>query len=235
MMQNKKPVYLLAGGRGRARKVPDPLIQAVYKESGKPSPTIAYIGTANEDGLDFFNRMADYFKENGASKVSHALITPPRADLGKAKDILQSADIVFVSGGNVEYGMQILVKKKMTDFLTELYSKGKPFFGLSAGSIMLGREWVRWPDPDNGESAELFPCLGIAPVICDTHDEADDWEELQTALRLEKEGTKGYGIATGTAIKVYPDGQVEAIGGTAYQYIHSGDKVERIADIIPIG
>lgn len=235
MMQNKKPVYLLAGGRGRTRTVPDPLIQAVYREFGKASPTIAYVGTANEDGLDFFNRMADYFKENGASKVRHALITPPRANLGKAKDILQSADIVFVSGGDVGKGIQILNEKNMTGFLIELYTGGKSFFGLSAGSIMLGKEWVRWPDPDNGESAELFPCLGIAPVICDTHDEADDWEELQTALRLEKDGTKGYGIATGTAIKVYPDGQVEAIGGTAYQYIHSGDKVERIADIIPIG
>ena len=122
----------------------------------------------------------------------------------------------------------------MTDFLCGLYAEGKPFFGVSAGSIMLGREWVRWSDPDNAASAELFTCLGIAPVICDTHSEDDDFEELQAALQLEKEGTEGYGIVSGTAIKVYPGGKVEALGGHSFHYVHRGDKVERIADLAPI-
>ena len=235
LMQNKRPVFLLAGGRGRVLTARDPLIQAVYQDAGKSSPSIAYVGTANDDGVDFFNRMADYFLGNGASRVTHALIRPPHADIAKAKDILQSADIVFISGGDVEHGIKVLREKRMTDFLCELYRQGKPFFGVSAGSIMLADEWVRWPDPDNADSAELFNCLGIAPLICDTHDEADDFEELQAALQLEKDGTKGYGIVSGTAIKVYPDGKVEAIGGNAYQYIHLGDRVERIADIVPIG
>ena len=232
-MQIKRPVFLLAGGRGRSRVVPDPLIQAVYREFGKAAPAVAYVGTANEDGNDFFSRMADYFKENGASKVSHALITPPRADIDKAKVILQAADIVFVSGGDVERGIQILERKGMINFLQELYAQGKPFFGISAGSIMLGTKWVTWPDPDDNESARLFPCLSIAPVISDTHDEEDDFGELQTALRLEKDGTKGYGIVSGTAIKVYPDGKINALGGNAYQYVKLGDKVKRIADIMP--
>ena len=233
-MPDKRPVFLLAGGRGRARPNPDPLIQAVHKEFGAPSPTIAYVGTANDDNTEFYNRMADYFKENGASKVTHALIRPPRADIAKAKAILQSADIVFISGGDVEYGMKVLREKKMTDFLGGLYAEGKPFFGVSAGSIMLGREWVRWPDPDNSDFAELFTCLCIAPVICDTHGEEDDFEELQAALQLEKDGTEGYGIVTGTAIKVYPGGKVEAVGGNSYHYVHRGDKVERIADLTPV-
>lgn len=233
-MPDKRPVFLLAGGRGRVRIVPDPLIQAVYKECGIPSPTIAYVGTANDDSPDFYNRMADYFKENGASKVTHALIRPPRAGIAKAKDILQSADIVFISGGDVEYGMKVLKEKKMTDFLSALYAEGKPFFGVSAGSIMLGKEWVRWPESDNSDSAELFTCLCIAPVICDTHGEEDDFEELQAALQLKMDGTEGYGIVTGTAIKVYPDGTVEAVGGNSYRYVHRGNKVERIADLVPL-
>lgn len=229
----KKPVFLLAGGRGRARPNPDPLIQAVYKECGTLSPTIAYVGTANDDSPEFFNRMANYFQENGASKVTHALIRPPRSDIAKAKEILNSADIIFISGGDVEYGMKVLKKKKMADYICELYAGGKPFFGVSAGSIMLGREWVRWPDPGNADSAELFTCLGIAPVICDTHSEEDDFEELQAALQLEKDGTQGYGIVSGTAIKVLSDGKVEAVGGNSYRYVHRSNKVERIADLVP--
>ena len=44
---------------------------------------------------------------------------------------------------------------------------------------MLARRWVRWTDPHNDDSAELFPCLGFAPVFCDTHGEGDGWGELR--------------------------------------------------------
>ena len=139
------------------------------------------------------------------------MIAPPGADLKKARNILESADIVFISGGDVEAGMEILQEKNMIDFLTGLYRQGKPFFGISAGALMLAAKWVRWRDPDDDDSAELFDCLGFAPVICDAHDEQAGWEELQAALMLEKEGVKGYGLAAGSAIKVTHDGKVETI------------------------
>jgi dipeptidase E len=234
-MDTRKPVYLLAGGRYSGRRTPDPLIQAVFSESGTASPTIAYVGTANDDDKGFFDRIAGMFREMGARRVDHALISPRRADLKKAKAILQSADIAFISGGDVELGMQVLEEKKMADFLSRLYQQGKPFFGLSAGSIMLAREWVRWRDPDDDASAELFPCLGFAPVICDTHGEGEGWEELQAALMLKQENARGYGIVSGTAIKVFPDGSVAALGGAIHQYLRRGDRVERAPDIIPAG
>ena len=233
-MDIRKPVYLLAGGRYTGRRMPDPLIQAVFDESGTASPTIAYVGTANDDDKGFFDRVTGMFREMGARRVEHALISPPKAGLKRAKTILQSADIVFISGGDVEVGMQVLEEKRMVDFLSQLYQQGKPFFGLSAGSIMLAKEWVRWKDPDDNATAELFPCLGFAPVICDTHGEGEGWEELQAALMLKQENARGYGIVSGTAIKVSPDGRVEAQGGTVHQYIQRGTRVERGPDIIPI-
>jgi peptidase E len=234
-MDIRKPVYLLAGGRFAGHRTPDPLIQAVFQESGVALPAIAYVGAANDDDKGFFARIAGMFQETGARRVDHALISPARANLKKTKDILQSADIVFISGGDVELGMQVLEQKNMTDFLGNLYHQGKPFFGLSAGSIMLAREWVRWRDPDDDSTAELFPCLGFAPVICDTHGEGEGWEELQAALRLKQEKTRGYGIVSGTAIKVFPDGRVEALGGAVHQYIRQGGKVERGPDIMSAG
>jgi hypothetical protein len=124
-------------------------------------------------------------------------------------------------------------EKSMLGFLNDLYRQGKPFFGISAGAIMLAEKWVRWRDPDDDSSAELFPCLGFAPVFCDTHDEAAGWEELRAALSLAEEGVHGYGLATGSGIKVFSDGKVEALGGEIFQYIHRGDKVERIEDVLP--
>lgn len=233
-MSDKKPVYLLASGRRGSRQEPDPFIQLVFKECGKVSPSIAYSGTANGDDESFFNRMAEAFREAGAYRVNHALISPEKADLKKARDILKSADIVFISGGDVDRGMSVLEEKDMIGFLTQLYQQGKPFFGASAGAIMLAKEWVRWRDPDNNSSAELFPCLDFASIICDCHDEEGGWEELREALKLKEDGVKGYGLTSGTTVRVFPDGKVEALDGIIHQYARHGERVDRISDILPV-
>jgi peptidase E len=232
-MNNRQPVYLLAGGRRSGGKTPDPVIQTVIKETGKTSPALAYVGVANQDDKSFFQFMQKAFLAAGAGKVEQALIWPKNADLDQAREVLKAADAVFISGGDVELGMQVLETKNLLEYFSDLGSRGKIFFGLSAGSIMLAKKWVRWPNPDDDSSAELFPCLGLAPVICDTHAEDDDWEELKAALRLEKETPEGYGIATGSAIKVYPDGKVEALGGPVTHYVCRQNKLVKRADIVP--
>jgi peptidase E len=231
MIQQPKPVFLLAGGRGGNRKKQDALLETVFREFGVKSPVVAYSGTASGDDKDFFKFISSSFVTAGAGKVTHAVIAPDGADLKKAQKILDGADIVFVSGGDVEAGMEVLRQKNMLEFFNGLYRQGKPFFGISAGAIMLAAKWVRWTDPDNDSSAELFPCLGYASVICDTHDEQAGWEELQAALMLEKKGVKGYGLASGSGVKVMPDGKVAALGGAIYQYVRRADGVERIEDL----
>jgi peptidase E len=232
---NLKPTFLIAGGRGQRRKSPDPLLQGIFREFAIPSPSIAYVGVASGDDRSFFTMISAMLKEGGAGKIDHALIAPERSDLKKARKILEEADIVFVSGGDVEAGMDVLNEKKLTGFIRDLYKQEKPFFGISAGSIMLAREWVRWRNPDDDSTAEIFPCLGIAPVVCDTHAEGDNWEELKALLALEKNGAEGFGIASGTAIKVYPDGQVQGLGGTVARFARRADKVIKVSEMLPPG
>jgi|WetSurMetagenome_2_1015567.scaffolds.fasta_scaffold01130_10 cyanophycinase-like exopeptidase len=232
-MSGPKPVFLLAGGRPPARKEQNSLIQAVFSESGKAAPVVGYVGTANGDDTRFRGFMEREFKGLKILRVDHAIISPPKADLNKAKEILRNADVIFMGGGDPEEGVRVLCKKKMDDFMREMYREGKVFYGISAGSIMLAKKWVCWPDPDNDDSAELYDCLDIAPVICDTHDEAAAFEELQAAIKLEKPGVTGYGLASNTGIKVYPDGKVEAIGGPVWQFVKKSGKVVRKEDLLP--
>jgi len=227
----KQPVFLLAGGRPRGRDTTDQLIRSVLDESGKDSPSIAYTGTASGDDSNFFSRMAGMLKMSGAGTITHAVIAPNNADLNKARDILQAADIIFVGGGDVDSGMRVLKKKNMLPFLEELYQQGKVFFGTSAGAIMLAKEWVRWTDPDDPDSAEIFPCLNYAPVICDCHDEEGGWQELVAALELKEIDTIGYGLSSGTGIKVYSDGSVEALADPVHRYVRKPDGIKKIADL----
>jgi cyanophycinase-like exopeptidase len=232
-MGERKSVNLLAGGRSANRRSTDLLIREVLRESGKKSPSVGYVGTASGDNSDFFDFLADLFRENGAGQVSHAQLAADNVDISGAKQILTHSDNICIGGGDVHVGMQRLKEREMVDFLAGLYQEGKPFFGLSAGSIMLTKAWVRWLNPDDDATAEAFPCLGFAPVLCDTHDEEGGWAELKALLMLGEDGAVGYGIAAGTALRVFPDGSVEALGGAVHRYVRQGNNVKRISDLMP--
>ena len=233
-MNNRKPLYLLAGGREGSTRSTNQILQEVFREIGKVSPSIAYVGVASDDNRIFYQFIADMIKNSGACKVNRVLICSPKADLSKAKGTLESADAIFISGGDVEMGIQVLEEKDMAGFLQGLYKQGKLFFGASAGSITLAREWVRWKDPNDDSTAELFPCLGLAPIICDTHAEDDDWAELKMALKLSEDNVQGYGIPAKACLKVYPDGRIEALGDAITRYIQHNGQVERQSNLLPI-
>jgi peptidase E len=228
-----KPVYLLAGGRGGDRKKMTTLIRSILLESGKKSPKIAYLGAATDDNLIFYKMMTSPLLAEGAGQVNRVVLASKKADIQKAKALLEVADVIYFGGGDVERGMQVLEEKNMVGFMQELARRDKLILGVSAGSIMLAKEWVRWRDPDDDNSVEIFPCLNIAPVVCDTHAEEDDWQELKTLLKIAPADMTGYGIPSGAAIKVFPNGTVEALGGTVCRFSRHGKTVSRDPAILP--
>jgi cyanophycinase-like exopeptidase len=166
-------------------------------------------------------------------RIKHAVIAHPNADISKAKEIIRKADVVFFSGGDAEVGMKTLIEKNLVGFFHELVNQCNLLLGVSAGTIMLSQEWVRWKNPDDDATAELFPCLGLAPVICDTHAEGDEWVELKAAIKLKGEGAVGYGITSGACLKAYPDGRPEAVGGAVAQYKNVNGEIKRLEDLLP--
>ncbi len=234
MGEARAAIFLIAGGRGiRERKGPDPLLQAVFRRTGASHPTIGYVGAASGDSDEFRVLITKRFEKAGAGKVMLAPLCGRRGEAEKAKAVLERSARVFLSGGDVDAGMRVLHEKSMTGFLRDLCRAGKPFFGMSAGSIMLAKQWIRWSDPEDNASADLFECLGIAPVLCDTHGEAEDWEELQALLALSPVGAIGHGIASGTAIIVEPDGVVSALGGEVHRFQKRASGVVQIRSLFP--
>jgi hypothetical protein len=101
--------------------------------------------------------------------------------------------------------MNVIGTRRVAPFLGELYCSGKLIFGLSAGSIMLTRSWVRW---NKASMPSVFRCLDLAPVFCDVHGESESWEELKALLTLLPDSSVGYGIRAGSALRVDSDGTV---------------------------
>jgi peptidase E len=221
----------MAGGRGG--RSTDLVMKDIFQELAKPEPLIAYVGVANGDDKNFFGFVGEMIKRGGNCRLTQVFLSAKRANISKAKDLLTQADAVFMSGGDVEAGMQVLEEKQLGQFFKDLFDQGKLFFGASAGSIMLADRWVRWSDPDDDSTASLFPCLGIAPVLCDTHAESDHWEELKWALKLAEGGTIGYGIATNSCLKISPTGDIQAIGGAVSRFSRQAEKTAPLDDLRP--
>ena len=129
--------------------------------------------------------------------------------------------------------MEVLEERGMMPFLRDLHAGGKPFFGLSAGSIMLARRWIVWDDPNDDSTSSAFPCMGFAPVLCDTHAEDEGWEELRALLLISPEGTSGYGIPTGGGLRVHPGGELEALGTPVSCFAKIDRLVKRRPDLVP--
>ena len=232
-MCNHKSVYLMAGGRSEGMRSINRVMQAISRDVGKARPVIAYVGVAFGDNWGFYKMISSMIKRACSCEIERVIIAYKRANLDKARRTLLEADAIFMSGGDMDAGMHVLQEKNMVDFFRDLFHQGKLFFGISAGSIMLANEWVRWRDPDDDSTSELYPCLGMAPLICDTHAEEDNWEELKAALLLKGDSAIGYGIPSGACLKVHPDGTLEAMGGAVVRYgLHKG-KVKKQADLYP--
>jgi len=207
-----KPVVLLGGGPGAYRRASELLWRKTVEAAGAPHPIFAYVGCASGDSANFRSYFESPLKQAGARKILPVLLCGRRPDLADALAVLEAADAVFVSGGDVEQGMRVLEKTGFSEVLRGLAANGKPFVGLSAGSLMLARGWVRWRDPENDATAEQFSCLNVAPIYCDAHDEDSGWAELKSLLRLLPKETVGWGIPSGGGLTVHPDGAVEWFG-----------------------
>ncbi|HUI73077.1 MAG TPA: Type 1 glutamine amidotransferase-like domain-containing protein [Spirochaetia bacterium] len=234
MSDSKQSLFLLAGGRSALRRRgPDVLLVGALASAGLTRPRVAYLGVASGDNAAFRAIIGGMLKKAGAAEVVLAPLCGKRGNPEKARDVLGGCDLVFVSGGDVEQGMGVLHQTRMTRYLRALYDAGKPFVGVSAGSIMLAQSWVRWQDPNDDASAQTFPCLGFAPLLCDTHGESEGWQELQALLRLSPNGTLGYGIASGTALVVDPAGRISALGGEVHRFRRRSSGVVQAESLQP--
>lgn len=225
-----KPVTLLAGGSWHPRKSPDPLLCECLSQTHAKSPSVAYIGAASGDNRGFFHRLASAFQDAGAGTVRLVPLASASPDIDASHAILTEADIIFISGGDVREGMHCLEKHGIPPLLRHLHNTGIPFFGLSAGSIMLSQCWIHWDNPDDDSTAGIFQCLELAPVLCDTHAEDDDWQELKMLLRRLPAGQVGYGIPTGGALQ-FTRSKVSALGKPLQRFQRINDHIRKLTPL----
>ncbi len=209
---NPAPLHLLAGGPGSDQAHLVRLLTTALEAGAAAGLPVAYVGAASGDDAGFQRRIGRLLAAAGAGPLHSAPSARGLRDAPAARRVLGTAGVVFISGGDVAAGMDALHAAGLVPALREAYERGAAFIGLSAGSIMLGQAWVRWDDPDDDTTVRSFDCLGFAPLVCDTHAEADAWTELQALLPHLPDGTRAYAIPAPAMLRVDAAGRVAAFG-----------------------
>ena len=219
----------IAGGREGRRGSVNRVLAAALSDAGD-CPLVVVLGAANGDDPAFFRRVSDWLRDAGAGQIVAAGSTVT-GDALAARRALAAANLVFVSGGDVQEGMRRLDACGLVPVLRELHRSGTSFCGLSAGSIMMAREWIRWPDPGNDAPAERFDCLSLTCIRIDTHGEADDWQELVALLALCPDGTRGFGLRSGSGIEANGRDAIRVVAGNIDLYVNSGGHVRHAGSL----
>lgn len=227
-------IHLIGGGPG-ALLATRRHIQDAVAATGVAKPLVAYVGVASNDNVGFMKMLSAAFLGTGA-RVRMAKLARKSANVANARALLGDADVVFMSGGDVDHGMRLLDERGVSDDLRKLAAAGKPFVGISAGSILLGQHWVRFPDDDDAK-AEPFACLGIAPLSMDAHSEDDGWSELRVLVQqLARHGhePKGYGVPSKGCLRVELGGKSPKLTALGAPVTRIGHKKGAVVDCEPL-
>jgi peptidase E len=213
----RKPVVLIAGEFGSRHFGTWPYLEQALRSTRKDAPRALYIGAASGDDASFGAALCSLLTAAGAADVEWPKLAKRRRSAGAVREALAHVDFVFFGGGDVEAGVAVLRRGKLVADLHAAAERGVVFAGMSAGAIMLGERWIRWPREDaSDDEAETYACLRLAPCSVDTHGEGDGWSETRSfaAVRARelKRRAKVYGIPSGGALIVRRSGKLHARG-----------------------
>lgn len=231
----RKPTTLIAGKFGSRHFGTKPYLGDAVRLTGRDKPVALYIGAASGDDSNFGAALSALLKSAGVRRVVWPKLSKRKKKAASAaRAALDEADLVFFGGGDVEAGIRALRDADIVDDLHGAAKRGVVFVGMSAGAIMLGERWIRWPREGAGDDeAETYECLGLAPCSLDTHGEGDGWGETQSfaAVRARELGAKAcaYGVPSGAALVIHADGSLVARGDAVTVFSALPNKKAKVA------
>ncbi len=208
----------LIGGQGGSREFGTaPYLGEAMALTGTEGPLALYFGAANGDDESFGAGLCGLIAAQGARDVLWPKVAARGAGAAVARKALEQVDFVFVGGGDVAAGMDVLRRAQLIASIRAAAARGVVFAGMSAGAIMLGQRWIRWPRADAGDDeAETYECLGLAPCALDCHGEADGWTEARSFAEVRarelKRKAKVCAVPSGGALIARSGGRMRARG-----------------------
>lgn len=198
-----KPLYLLADSQLFFWKSDsDSLTERIRADLDSANPKAAYIGASNGDQAEFYSLFEAAMESLGISDCRLVPSQPAREDTA----FLEDADLVVLSGGDVERGWQVFEQNGLKELLPRLRYDGAVLMGVSAGAVQLGLGCLT-----NAAQPKPLDMFRFAPFYVGAHDEGNDWWDLRALVNLSSNDTRAIGIPTGGGAVYQSDGTLEPI------------------------
>jgi len=207
-----KPIYLLADSQtlfwvDHGRR----FVTTIRDQLESRTPEAAYIGASNGDRAEFYSIFQAAMEQASIYEYRLVPCVPSKTDL----EFLLRADIVVLSGGDVEKGWKIMTENGLKDRLVDCFNSGAILIGVSAGAVQLGR--IGWRE-ENRSQTEVFPTLGFVPYIVSVHKEDEDWEGLKEFVTFIGDNACGIGVPTGAAAIYHPDHTLQPVRRPVHEF-----------------
>jgi hypothetical protein len=198
-----KPLYLLADSQLFFWKSgSDSLAERVREDLDSANPKAAYIGASNGDQPEFYDLFVAAMESMAISDCRLVPSQPSREDTS----FLEEADLIVLSGGDVERGWQAFEQNGFKDLLPRLRYDGAVLIGVSAGAVQLGLGHLT-----NAAQPKPLDMFRFAPFYIGAHDEENDWFDLRALVNLSRSDTRAIGLPAGGGAVYYSDGTLEPL------------------------
>ena len=198
-----KPLYLLADSQLFFWKSDnDSLAERVRADLDSSNPKAAYIGASNGDQPEFYSLFHAAMEIMAISDCRMVPSQPSPEDTA----FLADADLIVLSGGDVERGWHVFEQNGFRELLPRLRYNGAALIGVSAGAVQLGLGCL-----SNAAQPKPLELFRFAPFYIGAHDEENDWFDMRALVNLSQSDARAIGLPAGGGAVYYSDGTLEPL------------------------
>lgn len=138
-------------------------VQSALNEGILPNKTLGFIPTAGEpyENPYFVEESRQRLTKRGMTLVDLDITSESAAELSHKLD---TVDGIYVAGGNTFYLLYQLLQKNLASVITQKVKTGLPYFGESAGAVLLAKSIEPAKpidDPDDAPNLKTYEGLSL--------------------------------------------------------------------------
>ena len=172
-------------------------------------PTAA--GQEGDESVNRWSRMGlDHFKKLGAEVQALRIIDKASANDVQYESILESADLIYFSGGNPQYLFETMRGSRAWDAMQRAWKSGAVYAGCSAGAMILSKRIPSFRLAGTLEGFGIVPAKFIVP-----HFDAIPgiWKPIVSALKVQlRKDDRMIGVDENTALVGQLGGEWKVMG-----------------------
>ncbi len=219
-------IIALGGGELKNREtlaIDEYIAREAKKIAGVNRARGLFLPTASHDCMPYYNTFHKVYTGLFDIKTDVALTVNREVDLDKMRAKFESADFLYVGGGNTVFMLEEWARSGLLPLLREAYDRGTLVCGLSAGAICWFEDM--YSDSVVEGAYAMHKGLGwIQGKISPHYNERTlDFDEIVLYNRF-----RAWGLGNNSALEIVDGAPVRSISGGGKVYLLDGTSGEQI-------